>query len=252
MPNETVNADRRTLLGLGAAAGAVAAVLPFSGIGTNAAFAAAPGAGAPPRTTLTPDQALARLTAGNQRFVAGARRPINLATARAAVANGQAPFAALIACADSRVSPELLFDEGIGDIFVVRTAGNYLDDAGFGSIAYGVAALGVSLIAVCGHERCGAVGAAAKLVTDNAQQPPALEKMLRPIIPAVVDARASLPTPDADLVDHAVHTNVRHVVAGLRTTRDPLLSDALGAGKLKVVGAYYDMDSGKVDFFDRG
>jgi carbonic anhydrase len=102
---------------------------------------------------------------------------------------------------------------------------------------------------VLGHERCGAVDAATKLVTDNAQLPPSLTRMVQPILPAVVDARASLR--GGDLVDAAIHQNVRHVVRTLRQTTDPLLADPLRTGKLMVVGAYYDLDTGRVEFFDR-
>jgi carbonic anhydrase len=235
--------DRRTLLGLaGLAAGAAAMT-------SSGAAAAEPAAAA--KKGLTPDQALGRLIEGNRRFVADERPVADISTKRRLeIAKSQSPFAVLVGCADSRVGPEHLFGGGLGELFIVRTAGNYVDDAGFGSIAYAVAALGAPLVVVLGHERCGAVDAATKLVTDNSQLPPSLTRMVQPILPAVVDARATL-KPAGDLVDHAIHMNVRHVVRRLRETSDPLLAKPLSDGKLKIVGAYYDLDTGKVDFFDR-
>ena len=236
--------DRRAVLGMAAIA-ATAAALPAG------AAAADPAAG-PPRTSLTPAQALARLMEGNRKFVADEDNASDLSTRRRLeLARGQAPFAALVGCADSRVGPEQLFGAGLGELFIVRTAGNYVDDAGYGSLAYGVAALGVPLIVVLGHERCGAVDAATRLVANNEQLPPSLTRMVQPILPAVVDARATLPA-GGDLVDHAIHMNVRHVVKTLRESTDPLLAAPMREGKVIVVGAYYDLDTGAVDFFDRG
>jgi carbonic anhydrase len=236
--------DRRAVLGMAAIA-ATAAALPAG------AAAADPAAG-PPRTSLTPAQALARLMEGNRKFVADEDNASDLSTRRRLeLARGQAPFAALVGCADSRVGPEQLFGAGLGELFIVRTAGNYVDDAGYGSLAYGVAALGVPLIVVLGHERCGAVDAATKLVANNEQLPTSLTRMVQPILPAVVDARATLPA-GGDLVDHAIHMNVRHVVKTLRESTDPLLAAPMREGKVIVVGAYYDLDTGAVDFFDRG
>ena len=236
--------DRRAVLGMAAIA-ATAAALPAG------AAAADPAAG-PPRTSLTPAQALARLMEGNRKFVADEDNASDLSTRRRLeLARGQAPFAALVGCADSRVGPEQLFGAGLGELFIVRTAGNYVDDAGYGSLAYGVAALGVPLIVVLGHERCGAVDAATRLVANNEQLPPSLTRMVQPILPAVVDARATLPS-GGNLVDHAIHMNVRHVVKTLRESTDPLLAAPMREGKVIVVGAYYDLDTGAVDFFDRG
>lgn len=241
----TIDTDRRTFMGLGAAATAAVAA---SAVTATSAQAAPAG---PPKTTLTPDQALARMIRANDDFVADRIPARDITTKRRLeIAKGQAPFAALVGCADSRVGPEHLFGAGLGELFIVRTAGNYVDDAGYGSLAYAVAALGVPLIVVLGHERCGAVDAAAKLVVNNEQLPPSLTRMVQPILPAVVDARATLG--GKDLLDHAIHMNVRHVARPLRETTDPLLAKPIADGKVKVVGAYYDLDTGKVDFFDRG
>lgn len=238
--------DRRSFLSIGAAGVGAAALLPLS---SEAAVAAAAQAG-PPKTNLTPAQALARLMEGNRRFVADQDNGADISTKRRlALARGQGPFAALVGCADSRVGPEHLFGGGLGELFIVRTAGNYVDDAGYGSLAYAVAALGVPLIVVLGHERCGAVDAATKLVVNNDQLPPSLARMVQPILPAVVDARAA--HKGGDLTDAAIHMNVRHVTRALRQGTDPLMAEPMRAGKLMVVGAYYDLDSGRVDFFDR-
>lgn len=239
--------DRRNMLGLTAVTAGAAMVATAA-----PAMAAADDAAVAAKLSMTPDQALAKLIEGNRRFVADQISSSDITTKRRLeIAKSQSPFAVLIGCADSRVGPEHLFGGGLGELFIVRTAGNYVDDAGYGSVAYAVAALGTPLIVVLGHERCGAVDAATKLVTDNAQLPPSLTRMVKPILPAVIDAKASLGT-RTDLVDHAIHINVRHVVRGLRETSDPIIAAPLKAGKVKVVGAYYDLDTGAVDFFDRG
>lgn len=237
--------DRRTMLGLSALTAGAALIASAS-----PAIAADDGK-AMAKPAMTPDQALAKLVDGNRRFLADQISVADIsAKRRLEIAKSQSPFAVLVGCADSRVGPEHLFGGGLGELFIVRTAGNYVDDAGYGSIAYAIAALGTPLIVVLGHERCGAVDAATKLVTNNSQLPPSLTRMVKPILPAVIDARATLGT-KTDLVDHAIHMNVRHVVRGLRETSDPILAEPLKAGKVKVVGAYYDLDTGAVDFFDR-
>ena len=199
---------------------------------------------------LTPEQALSRLREGNRRFVADQPANPDISTSRRLqLAKGQQPFAALVGCADSRVGPEHLFGAGLGELFIVRTAGNYLDDAGFGSIAFAVAQLGVPLVVVLGHEQCGAVAAASAVVAQNAQLPPALTRMVQPILPAAIDARARQGR-DEDLVDLAVHLNVRRVVQGLREASDPIIGNPVREGRVRIVGAYYDLATGAVDFFD--
>ncbi len=243
MHETPANTDRRTMLGLAALAGGTVALAPLA-----TATAAEPMP--PAKAGMTPQQALARLREGNRRFVADREPLADITTKRRLeLAKSQSPFAVLVGCADSRVGPEHLFGGGLGELFIVRTAGNYVDDAGFGSIAYAVAALKTPLIVVLGHERCGAVDAATKLVTENSQLPPSLTRMVQPILPSVIDARASL-KPGGDLVDDAIHMNIRHVVRGLRETSDPIIAEPLREKRLMVVGAYYDLDTGAVDFFD--
>lgn len=200
--------------------------------------------------TLTPDEALKRLIKGNRDFITDRPNRSDLSTRRRlALAKGQTPFAALVGCADSRVGPEHLFGVGLGELFIVRTAGNYVDAAGLGSLAYAVSALSVPLIVVLGHERCGAVDAALSVVQNNTQFPPSISRMVEPILPAVIAARAAA-VPGANLLDACIASNVRRVVAGLRQSSDPIIAGPLAAGRVKVVGARYDLDSGEVDFID--
>lgn len=244
---------RRGIL-TGGAAGAVGALV-AAGVATDGATAApAPGptTGVPGKTTLTADQALSRLRDGNRRFVADLPVSADLTRRRRlALAQGQGPFAALIGCSDSRVGPEQLFGAGLGELFIVRTAGNYVDTAGLGSIEYAVGVLGVSLIVVMGHERCGAVSAAVDVITKNTQFPGSIGSMVEPILPAVVQAQATLRR-GGDLVEASIRANVSRVARRLRTASEPLLLDPIKAGRVKVVGATYDLDTGAVDFFDRG
>lgn len=247
MTRQLTVTNRRTMLGLSAIAAGAALVS-----ASRPAIAAGDDKAKKMNATMTPDQAMAKLVDGNRKFVNDQSPSVDITSKRRLeIAKSQSPFAVLVGCADSRVGPEHLFGAGLGELFIVRTAGNYVDDAGYGSIAYAIAALGSPLIVVLGHERCGAVDAATKLLTENSQLPTSLTRMVQPILPAVVDARATLGD-KTDLVDHAIHMNVRHVVKALRETSDPILAEPLKAGKVKVVGAYYDLDTGTVDFFDRG
>ncbi|WP_374441480.1 carbonic anhydrase [Stella sp.] len=168
-----------------------------------------------------------------------------LAAGRSAVANSQAPWATIVACADSRVTPELLFGGvGPGELFVARNAGNLVDTATMGTIEYGSAALGVPLIVVLGHERCGAVAAACDVVTKNAKFPGSIGPMVKPIVPA---AKAVAKQP-GDFVDNTVRENARRVARKV-ATRSPIVADLIKAGKVKVVAARYDLDEGRVEFF---
>ena len=198
---------------------------------------------------LTPEQALARLKAGNADMLAGRLRklPENPAR-RLEIARKQAPFAVLVGCSDSRVPPELLFGAGLGELFIVRNAGNTVDTVAIGSIEYGVVVLGAPLIVVLGHERCGAVEAALSVVEKNTVYPGSIGQMIEPIIPAALKAKHAGPKLSGDdLLDAAVRENVRRTVARLRTS-EPSLIEPLRKGTLKIVGARYDLDDGKVDF----
>lgn len=193
---------------------------------------------------MSPDEALETLKAGNRAFLEG---KVNLEAASAErrfeIAKGQRPFAVLVGCSDSRVSPEILFERQLGELFIVRNAGNTVDLSALGSIEYAVLELGVPLILVLGHEKCGAVDAAVSIVTDNTEFPGSIGAMVEPILPAVLAMRDE----PGDLLDNSVRENVRRVVARLLDS-DPLLNGPIAEGRLKIVGARYDLDSGKVDF----
>ncbi|WP_114226961.1 MULTISPECIES: carbonic anhydrase [Sphingomonas] len=197
---------------------------------------------------MTPDEALNLLRCGNEAFLRGeAQSPDVSADRRLSLAQGQSPFCAYLSCSDSRVPPELLFGRGLGELFIVRNAGNTVDTVARGSIEFAVAVLGVPLIVVMGHESCGAVTAAMSVVDKNAQFPGAIGSMIEPIIPAVLEAREC----EGDPVENAVRANVRRVVRGLREASAAILTQPLLDGTLKIVGAYYNLASGEVDFFDQ-
>lgn len=199
------------------------------------------------RTTLTPDEALALLKQGNAEFRTDG--PVRAAVGRErrlAIAQSQAPFAAYVSCSDSRVSPELLFGRGLGELFIIRNAGALVDVAAMGSLEYAVAVLGVPLIVVMGHERCGAVHAAIEAVRDGQEFGGSIGPMIEPIMPAVIAAQAQA----GDLLENATRASVRRVVSRLRLHADEMLLAPQREGRLKVVGAFYDLDTGAVDFFD--
>lgn len=193
----------------------------------------------------TPDEALQRLVSGNDAFVADQPLPSDLSRERRlALAEGQEPFATLVGCSDSRVGPELLFGAGLGELFIVRTAGNNVDTAGMGSIEYSVAVLKVPLIVVLGHEKCGAVAAAADVVTKDARFPGSIARMTEPIVPAVLAAQRNVGA--EKLVDMAVEENVRRMVERLQKFSEPMLLEPQERGELKVVGAVYELATGRV------
>ncbi len=196
---------------------------------------------------MAPKEALDLLREGNRAFLndEGVIPPLDRDT-RLRLAAGQSPFAAYVSCSDSRVPPELLFGRGLGELFIVRNAGNTLDTAALGSLEFAVSVLGVPLIVVMGHEACGAVQAAVSVVHDKARFAGNIGKMIQPIIPAVLEADLSCETG----IEPAVRQNVRRVVRELREDSSPIFLEPQAHGKLMVVGAYYRLTSGEVDFFD--
>jgi carbonic anhydrase len=202
------------------------------------AFAAPPSA--PP-----PDEVLRLLKGGNARFAAGAStHPRRTPADFKPLAAGQSPIACIVACADSRVTPEILFDLGIGELFVVRVAGNYVDGAGptvKGSIEYAVAELGVSLIMILGHSQCGAVKAAIQHLHDKDALPGAINDLVNAIKPAVT-ASENLP---GDKLENAIRANVKRGVDRLNTL-GPVVAPAVKSGKIKIAGAVYDLATGKI------
>lgn len=199
-------------------------------------------------TTFSPDEALQFLIDGNNAFLAGGNSSPDGSQCRFELAKGQSPCCACVTCSESRVPPDLLFGRVLGELFIIRHAGNTVDTAAMGSIEYAVAVLKVPLVVVMGHERCGAVDAARRVVLEDARFPGAIDDIIHPILPAVLGVRND--KGEIDLED-AVHEIVRRVVQRLREESDPLMLEPQKQGKLKVVGAYYDLGRSKVDFFDR-
>ena len=183
------------------------------------------------------DEALSRLKTGNERFVSSKMsesKPV--AARRAETAKSQHPFAVVVGCADSRTAPEIVFDETIGDLFVVRTAGNLVDDYALGSIEYAVEHLGVRLIVVLGHGRCGAVKAA----LGGSTAPGHINSLVRDIQPAVEATKGK----EGDRVANAIHENNALVAAKIRKLAQ--FGDL--AAQVRVVEGFYDLDTGKVEW----
>jgi carbonic anhydrase len=192
---------------------------------------------------MNPKEALKQLKEGNQRFVGGTSsiQKSEYIQRRSELANGQKPFAIVISCSDSRVGPEIVLDQGLGDIFVVRSAGHVVDDIALGSIEYAVEHLGSSLVLVLGHERCGAVAAA----VTGGEAPGHLGAVLNPIKPAVEGAKGQ----PGDLTENAIRSNVRRVVKQLRESSSTL-DENVRTGKLRIAGACYDLDTGLIEFVE--
>lgn len=193
----------------------------------------------------TADEALAELKAGNARFVAGRHESPNLTMERVKeVAAGQHPEAVILSCSDSRVPPELIFDEGIGDLFVVRVAGNVSEPASLGSVEYAAEHLGVPLVVVLGHHKCGAVKATAEA---KGKPEGNIGALVKEIQPAVAAARKH-PGKEG-LVDDAVHANVALVAKEL-TSESPVMAHLVHEGKVRIVTAVYDLETGTVEWGD--
>jgi len=195
-------------------------------------------------TQASADIALAELIAGNRRFVSGAMQHPNASDERRAkLAAGQSPIAAVLSCSDSRVPPEIVFDQGLGDLFVVRVAGNIASPAEIGSLEYAVEHLHVPLIVVLGHDKCGAVAAALEAVESGGTAPGHVGVIVDAIKPAVLTARKQT----GDLLANAIRNNVGLVDRQLRDSQ-PLLAPAAAASKLKIAAAVYSLTSGAVTY----
>ncbi|GAA1894500.1 carbonic anhydrase [Asanoa iriomotensis] len=205
------------------------------------AVAATPAAASVP-TPDSPGAALAAVLAGNARFRSGhPRHPHQTIADVHRLAAGQDPFVIVLGCADSRVSPEVLFDQGLGDIFDNRVAGNIVDEVVTGSIEYAVAEFAPPLLVVLGHERCGAVAATVESIESGTTPPGSIAAVvdaLRPAVEPVLHA-------PGDTVENAVRANVRYQVAQL-LGRSAIIRDAVAARALRVVGARYDLDTAAV------
>src|SRR6476659_4904158 len=194
--------------------------------------------GARTEEKVTPDSVLAELRAGNAHHVAHRyQHPHETAERQRELASSQSPHAEILSCADSRVPPELIFDQGLGDLFIIRVAGSAVSDTELGSLEYGAEHLHVPLLVVMGHQHCGAVTAAVE-GGEAEGHIAALVNLLRP----AVEKTRGMP---GDHGENAVTANVEMVVKQLRTST-PVLAKLVSEGKLKVVGAVYSLDTGKV------
>lgn len=199
---------------------------------------AAHGGGHAPAPSKNPsDEALKRLLAGNKRFVSQTMaHPDQTVERRLDQAGGQTPFAIIVSCSDSRVGPEVVFDQGIGNLFVVRTAGEVVTDVAMGSIEYAAAHLGCPLIMVVGHEKCGAV----KATLDGGEAPGSIGSIVNLIKPAVDKAKGQ----GGDVLDNAIKNNA--ILVSETIAASPIIKEKLAAGSLKIVRGVYDLDEGIV------
>jgi carbonic anhydrase len=195
---------------------------------------------APPaiaKQNLTPDNAIAELLQGNQRFTNQKTKQPNRGSFRLReVAKGQKPFAAILGCADSRVPAEIVFDQGLGDLFVVRVAGNVATPEEIGSLEFGTLVLGSKAILVLGHSACGAV----KATIDNKPVPGQIGSILKQIQPAVAASKNEA----GDALKNATIANIKGQIAVLKSST--VIADLVKNGKLKIIGGFYDLDTGIV------
>jgi carbonic anhydrase len=199
------------------------------------------------QSKMTPDEALSRLKEGNARFLESGKVERNLLQQVAQTGGGQYPFAIVLGCVDSRVPPEVVFDQGIGDIFSARIAGNFVNEDILGSMEFATKVAGARLIVVLGHSSCGAIMGA----IDNAQLGN-LTGMLTKLKPAVESVAGSDATPtseDADFVQAVANKNVELTLGSIRAN-SPVLKEMLDAGEIKLVGAMYDVKTGAVSFME--
>jgi len=188
--------------------------------------------------SVSADEAINLLMAGNNRFVSESYSRPDIGQARIAeLSNGQYPFAVIVACSDSRVAPELLFDQGLGDLFVIRTAGNIIDDIAIGSVEYAVANFGVNLALVLGHDGCGAVRA----TIAGGKAEGHIDAIVQQIKPALATAK----TKQGDLLTNTIAENIDQVVSRLQTSQ-PILANNVKSGKIKIVGGVYNLTDGLV------
>jgi carbonic anhydrase len=193
--------------------------------------------------SVAPAEAISKLKEGNGRYTSGnLQHPGQTTERRTELAKTQHPFAVILGCSDSRVPPEIVFDQGLGDLFVLRVAGNVINDESLGSIEYAVDHLATRLILVLGHQSCGAVKAAKETIAAKGKAPGHIESLVTAIRPAV-DA-----TVTGDL-DATIKANVKHVVDTLRAST-PVLKAKVDSGDVKVIGGYYSLDTGAVTFLD--
>lgn len=188
---------------------------------------------------LSSSEAIQKLLEGNQRYVLDElEHPNRSVIRREAISSRQTPFAIIVGCSDSRVSPEIIFDQGLGDLFIVRVAGNVIGSIELDSIEYAALCLDASVVLVLGHENCGAVSA---VVDHNTQFIKSIAKLIEP---AVKIARQE----DGNLLENAVKENVRLVISGLKKRKD--IKTLIKKNKIKVIGGYYNLNTGKVEMIE--
>jgi len=189
--------------------------------------------------TLNVQQSLKKLLDGNKRcVVCKQENPRQDARRRKEVSTGQKPFAVIVGCSDSRIPPNLIFDQGLGDLFVVRLAGNIIDNAALGSIEYAVEHLGTKLVMVLGHGKCGAVTAASQ----SADALGHVSTIVKAIQPAVKKARKM----QGDLIENATRMNVSIMVKKIKSSK-PILAEMVNKGEIEVIGAYFNIETGAVE-----
>jgi carbonic anhydrase len=199
------------------------------------------------QAALTPDDALKLLKEGNERFVDGEMVDRDFRAQVSATASGQYPHSVVLSCIDSRVPPEIVFDQGLGDIFAPRVAGNFVDEELLGSMEFAAAVAGSKVIVVLGHTECGAVkGACDDVKLGNLTQTLA---NIRPAVEAVSGIPGERNSKNKAFVDAVAHENVRQTVQNI-LERSTVLSELVERGRLKVVGAMYDVATGEVSFLD--
>ncbi|UFX49000.1 carbonic anhydrase [Bradyrhizobium sp. 41S5] len=205
-------------------------------------FLPRPAQAQPVRAADAPDAALKLLVDGNARYVANQPHERDFSANRANTAIGQAPFAAILGCADSRVAPELAFDQRPGDLFVVRIAGNFVTSEGLGSLEFGSAVLGTKLIMVLGHTECGAVKATVEALEKGNHLPGHIAGLVTAMKPGI---EAVVKKGDANLTEQATVANVRYNVEHLKKA-SPILAGLIAKNELRIVGGVYDLATGKV------
>lgn len=223
--------SRREFLGLGAALVAASVFRPH-----------ATAQAAPVVSAQSPDEALDLLKQGNARYVANQPLCSDYSVSRASRARGQAPHASILSCSDSRVAPEFVFDQGPGELFVVRVAGNFVTTDGLASLEYGAKVLGTKLIVVLGHSGCGAVSATLKVLRERTVLPGHIPELVRAMKPGIAPV---LKHSGDGMTERAVVMNVKYNVQRL-VNAGPVLAAMVRDGELKVVGGVYDLATGRV------
>jgi carbonic anhydrase len=192
---------------------------------------------------VAPAEAISKLKEGNGRYTSdNLQHPGQTTARRTELSKSQHPFAVIVSCSDSRVPPEIVFDQGLGDLFIFRVAGNVVDDHGLGSIEYAVDHLNVRLIVVLGHQSCGAVQAAKETIAAKGKAPGHIESLVTAIKPAVESTAK-------DDLETTIKANVKHVVQALRSST-PILKAKIDSGDVQVIGGYYSLDTGAVTFLE--